>query len=249
MLRPAHPRLPRPPLFCLPRLCRAAAAGAVLLLAAQAWAQQPSLREQEIAQCLPDELVTWADGRDRPVAGGSLQLAYRHDEAPAWFSPAQVLGVVQRAAQAWSACGVAVQVQAIERGGRVPPDAVLVLWSDAAAGGNFGLANLRTHSLSLGPAAFKLLNQRNPAHPAGDTLQMVVSHEMGHFFGLMAHSRRCVDVMSYYDNGKGERCFTRAGAMPPTRGDYRALLPTACDIARCRALNSGAVAGAIGRVP
>mgnify|MGYP002138443102 CR=1 FL=1 len=61
----------------------------------------------------------------------------------------------------------------------------------------------------------------NPAHPAGDTLQMVVSHEMGHFFGLMAHSRRCVDVMSYYDNGQGERCFTRAGRPLPTRGDDR----------------------------
>ncbi len=142
-----------------------------------------------------------------------------------------------------------VQVQAIEPGGRVPPGAVLVLWSDAAAGGNFGLANLRTHSLALGPAAFRLLNQRNPAHPAGDTLQMVVSHEMGHFFGLMAHSRRCVDVMSYYDNGRGERCFTREGGMPPTRGDYRALLPTACDIARCRAVNAGVLAAAVPRQP
>lgn len=210
---------------------------------------QTPLREQEIAQCQPHEVATWGDGRDRRAAGlvaGSLQLAYRHDEAPAWFSPAQVLGVVQRAAQAWSACGIGVQVQAVEPGGRVPPGAVLVLWSDAAAGGNFGLANLHTHSLALGPAAFRTLNQRNPAHPAADTLQMVVAHEMGHFFGLMAHSRRCVDVMSYYDNGRGERCFTREGSMPPTRGDYRALLPTACDIARCRALNPSPLAAALG---
>jgi hypothetical protein len=210
---------------------------ALLLLPAQA---QTALRAQEIAQCQPQEVATWGDGRDRRAAGlvaGSLLLAYRHDDAPPWFSPAQVLAVVQRAAQAWSACGVGVQVQAVEPGARVPAGAVLVLWSDAAAGGNFGLANLGTHSLALGPAAFRMLNQRNPAHPAADTLQMVVSHEMGHFFGLMAHSRRCVDVMSYYDNGRGERCFTREGGMPPTRGDYRALLPTACDIARCRALN------------
>lgn len=211
---------------------------AVSTLATPAQAQSPtSLREQEIAQCQPSEVATWGDGRDRRAVAGSLLLAYRHDDAPGWFSPAQVLGVVQRAAQAWSGCGVAVQVQAVEPGGRVPPGAVLVLWSDGAAGGNFGLANLGTHSLALGPAAFRLLHQRNPAHPAADTLQMVVSHEMGHFFGLMAHSRRCVDVMSYYDNGKGEHCFTRDGPMPATRGDYRALLPTACDIARCRALN------------
>ena len=192
-------------------------------------------------------MATWGDGRDRPAVAAQLLLAYRHDEAPAWFSPAQVLATVQRAALAWSACGVPAQVQAIEPGGRVPPGAVLVLWSDAAAGGNFGLANLHTHSLALGPAAFRLLQQRNPSHPAGDTLQMVVSHEMGHFFGLMAHSRRCVDVMSYYDNGRGERCFTRQGAMPPTRGDYRALLPTACDIARCRALNPSPQAALVTR--
>lgn len=221
--------------------------GACLLAAASAHAQ-PSLRDQEIAQCLPNEVATWGDGQDRPVAAGALLLAYRHDDAPAWFSAPQVLATVQRAAQAWSACGIGVQVQAVAPGARVPPGAVLVLWSDGAAGGNFGLANLRTYSLALGPAAFRLLNQRNPAHPAADTLQMVVSHEMGHFFGLMAHSRRCVDVMSYYDNGKGERCVTRDGGMPAWRGDYRALLPTACDIARCRAVNASVLAAAP-RVP
>ena len=205
------------------------------------------LREQEIAQCLPGEVATWSDGQDRPAMATQLVLAYRHDDAPPWFSPGQVLGTVNRAAQAWATCGVGVQVLAVPRGATVPPGAVLVLWSDAAAGGNFGLANLHTLSLALGPAAFRLLNSRNPAHPAGDTLQMVVSHEMGHFFGLMAHSRRCVDVMSYYDNGRGERCFTRAGRMLPARGDDRALLPTACDIARCRAVNSGLVASGLTR--
>lgn len=238
---------------CLPRLLlsvRRLATLACLTLAVAFPAQaQTSLRDQEIAQCLPGEVATWGDGRDRPVASGALQLAYRHDEAPPWFSADQVLAVVQRAAQAWSDCGIGVQVQALAPGARVPPGAVLVLWSDGAAGGHFGLANLRTYSLALGPAAFRTLNQRNPAHPAADTLQMVVSHEMGHFFGLMAHSRRCVDVMSYYDNGQGERCFTRAGAMPPTRGDYRALLPTACDIARCRAVNAGVLAAAVPRQP
>lgn len=228
----------------------AALAGACLLTAAQA--QQPlptSLRDQEIAQCLPNEVASWGDGQDRPVANGALLLAYRHDEAPSWFSADQVLATVQRAALAWSACGIGVHVQALAPGARVPPGAVLVMWSDGAAGGNFGLANLRTYSLALGPAAFRTLAQRNPAHPAADTLQMVVSHEMGHFFGLMAHSRRCVDVMSYYDNGKGERCFTRDGAMPAGRGDYRALLPTACDIARCRAVNASVLSASGLRQP
>jgi hypothetical protein len=248
--------------FCLPHLlpsvcllvcrlaCRIALAALALAVVAPAQAQT-SLRDQEIAQCLPGEMATWGDGRDRPVAADVLLLAYRHDDAPPWFGADQVLAMVQRAAQAWSACGIGVQVQvqAVAPGARVPPGAVLVLWSDAAAGGNFGVANLRTYSLALGSAAFRTLNQRNPAHPAADTLQMVVSHEMGHFFGLMAHSRRCVDVMSYYDNGKGERCFTRDGGMPAGRGDYRALLPTACDIARCRALNASVLAAAGLRQP
>ena len=204
---------------------------------ASAASAQTNLRAQEIAQCLPNELATWGDGRDRAASATQLLLAYRHDEAPSWFSATQVLGMVQRAAQAWSGCGVGVQVQALQPGARPPTGAVLVLGSDAAASGNFGLANLRTHSLALGPAAFRLLNQRNPAHPAADTLQMVVSHEMGHFFGLMAHSRRCVDVMSYYDNGQGEVCAIRGGGSYKTMPEYRAVLPTACDIARCRAVN------------
>ena len=94
-----------------------------LAVAFQAQAQT-SLRDQEIAQCLPGELATWGDGRDRPLASGPLQLAYRHDEAPPWFSADQVLAVVQRAAQAWSACGIGVQVQAVAPGARVPPGAV-----------------------------------------------------------------------------------------------------------------------------
>lgn len=211
---------------------------AVAGLAAQA---AGNLREQEIAQCLPQEVTTWGDGSDRPAGVSALRLVVRHDDAPPWFSAGQVLALVDRAAQAWAGCGIGVQVQALPPGAAVPDGAVLVSWSDERAAGHFGMANLRTRTLALGPAAFRLLNARNPTHPAQDTLQMVLSHEMGHFFGLMAHSRRCVDVMSYYDNGKGERCFTRDGHMPTGRTDYRALLPTACDIARCRAVNAGAL--------
>jgi predicted Zn-dependent protease len=84
---------------------------------------------------------------------------------------------------------------------------------------------------------FKLLAARNPRYPAHETLQMVISHEMGHFWGLMAHSKRCVDVMSYYDTPSGEVCSTRDGRSYMTLPEYRALLPTACDIARCRSIN------------
>ena len=70
-----------------------------------------------------------------------------------------------------------------------------------------------------------------------DTLQMVLSHEMGHFYGLMAHSRRCVDVLSYYHDGKGGQCFTRNPGLLKAFPEYRSSLPTACDIQRCRILN------------
>ena len=41
----------------------------------------------------------------------------------------------------------------------------------------------------------------------------------------------------------------RAGRPLPTRGDDRALLPTACDIARCRAVNAGVLAATAPRQP
>lgn len=214
---------------------------ALVLAGAGAPAQNLLVREQEIAQCLPQEIATWGDGQDRPAGVSALRFVVRNEDAPPWFSASLVLSLVERAALAWSACGIAVKVEALAPAAAAPEGAVQVLWSDARSVGNFGQAHLRSGVLALGPAAFHLLNARNPAHPAQDTLQMVLSHEMGHFFGLMAHSRRCVDVMSYYDNGRGERCFTRDGAAPAGRTDYRALLPTACDIGRCRALNRGAL--------
>lgn len=196
-----------------------------------------TLRQQEITQCLPGEQQTWRDGRDRPAVSRPLHFAYRHLGAPAWFSEAQVLAMVQRAATAWSACGVPVRVSLVARGEVSPEGSIPLLWSETGSRGQFGLANVGARSLSLGPGLFGLLRQRNPAYPAEETLQMVLSHEMGHFFGLMAHSRRCVDVMSYYDNGQGQRCQLRDPRSWGVVPEYRATLPTACDIERCKALN------------
>jgi len=201
-----------------------------LLLAASSLA---TVREQEIAECRPGELLTWGDGRDRPALAAELLFFIDVVGAPPWFSPLQQRQAVQRAATAWSQCGVPARVLA----GRAPPGAIQLLWSDAASRGNFALANLTQRQLALSPAMFKLLRERNPRHPAEETLQMAISHEMGHFFGLMAHSRRCVDVMSYYDDGKGGRCVLRDERERNALTEYRALLPTACDIQRCRAAN------------
>jgi hypothetical protein len=197
-----------------------------------------ALREQEMAECRPGEQQTWGDGRDRAAITRPLRFVYRHEGAPPWFTPEQVMGLVQRAAQAWSACGVASQVRLLPRGEAPPEGVVQILWSEVGSRGQFGLANVAARSLSLGPGVFGLLRQRNPRHPAEQTLQMVLSHEMGHFYGLMAHSRRCVDVMSYYDDGRGQRCSLRDPRAWGSVPEYRATLPTACDLQRCRALNS-----------
>jgi hypothetical protein len=214
-------------------LALAAAAGPVQADARQVFA----VREQEMASCLPGEVRTWPDGRDRPAGVAALRLVYRHAGAPPAFDEASVLGAVQRAARAWASCGIAAEVlgDAAATLPGTPP--VVVQWNEAETRGNFALANLGARTLSLSAAMFKLLAQRNPRHPAAQTLQMAISHEMGHFFGLMAHSRRCIDVMSYYDNGHGETCSTRDGGSPKAVVEYRALLPTACDIARCKAVN------------
>ena len=203
-----------------------------LTLAAQ------TVRDREMAQCLPGEIITWGDGRDRPAGKPSLVFVYDHSAAPPWFSEEQVLTAVQKSALAWSPCGVPNAVQRLIPDAALPEGSVIVQWSEKNSGGNFAQADLGRGLLAMSPAMFRLLNTRNPAHDARETLQMVISHEMGHHFGLMAHSRRCVDVTSYYDNGKGERCFTRDGSSPRPGFEYRATLPTACDIARCIQANN-----------
>lgn len=194
----------------------------------------PPVREAEMASCLPGEQSTWGDGQDRAAIASTVRLVYYPAGAPPQFSESRVRLALQRAATAWSACGVpGVLVEAAV----APADAVQVRWDDAGTQGNFALADLGQRRLWLSKAMFDLLAQRNPRFPAGETLQMAISHEMGHFFGLMAHSHRCIDVMSYYHDGRGHTCTTRDGASYKSVPEYRALLPTACDIARCRAVN------------
>ena len=196
-----------------------------------------SVRTQEIFECRSGEVVTWGDGIDRPAAASTMKFTYDPTGAPAWFSEEQAVGVVALAAAAWSQCGVPSQRVAWNPNLKQQAGLMVVQWSEKGSGGNFGLANFGLHTLSLGPKAFGILRARNPAYDAGKTLQMVVSHEMGHLFGLMAHSRRCVDVMSYYNNGKGENCFSRDPSQINSVPEYRNELPTACDIERCRRAN------------
>lgn len=216
--------------------------GLVLLLVLYALASplqaQDTSRDSEIAQCLPGEIATWGDGRDRPAVASPMIFVYDHAGAPAWFDEGQVLLALQRAAAGWSKCGVPSRVEQQFSTTGTEAHSVAVRWSDVDSVGNFGLAFFSRRSLVLGPAAFHLLRSRNPAYDARETLQMVVSHEMGHLFGLMAHSRRCVDVTSNYDNGNGETCFARDRSQLRRFVEYRSSLPTACDIQRCKIANA-----------
>ncbi|MCV2358250.1 hypothetical protein LNV08_04610 [Paucibacter sp. TC2R-5] len=214
-----------------------AVVAAVLALSSLSSAAAESVREQEIAECRPGEIATWGDGRDRPALSKPLVFVYWHAGAPAWFSSSQMMAVLKRAGRAWGGCGVESQIIALVGNAELPPEAVVVQWSEPGSRGNFGLANLGQRTLALSPAMFALLRTRNPNYPAEQTLQMVVSHEMGHFFGLMAHSRRCVDVTSYYNDGKGGSCYARDLTQLKSVVEYRSILPTACDIQRCRIAN------------
>ena len=196
-----------------------------------------SLRIQEINECRDDEIVTWGDGRDRPASRALLEFTYNPKNSPEWFSADQVLTMVTKASESWAQCGVRTKMipwnSALEKQSVI----IVVKWDEKESGGNIGLANLTRRTLALSPGVFRLLRSRNPRHDARETLQMVISHEIGHFFGLMAHSKRCVDVLSYYDNGKGEACVSRDPLWRQRMVEYRSTLPTACDIKRCRKAN------------
>jgi hypothetical protein len=211
-------------------------AGMVLLMLGAVGANG-TVREQEMAQCFPGEIATWQDGRDRPTVSSPMVIWYDHGQAPAWLSQTKVRTAILNAATAWSSCGVQISLLPFSPSTVKPDGSVLFQWSDEGSLRNFGLANLTIRSLNLGPSAFQLLRDRRPALDPTETLQMVISHEMGHLLGVVAHSKRCVDVTSYYNNGQGERCLTRDGSPMQPGVEYRASLPTACDIARCKAAN------------
>ena len=195
------------------------------------------LRNQEITECSQSEIKTWEDNRDTAAKFSPIVFYYDHTGAPIWFSEKQVSELIERAASAWSQCGIPAQVIIKNNKTSQSTNIIRIDWDVAGSRGNFGLANLTQNQLSLGLPAFQLLNQRNPKHNALETLQMVLSHEMGHFYGMMAHSRRCIDVLSYYHDGKGGQCYSRFPDIIRKFPEYRSTLPTACDIQRCKILN------------
>ena len=114
----------------------------MLICMAQTFAATGSTREQEIAQCLAGEVQTWGDGRDRPAAAATLNFVLNSEGTPVWFDEATVLLAVQKAATAWTACGVAAQVATASNASANTPGTVHIAWSEAGSAGNMGMANL-----------------------------------------------------------------------------------------------------------
>ena len=208
-----------------------------------ATATPAGLRESEINQCLANEIVTWNDGgKDTKMLSPSMVYVYDHQGAPEGFSEESVVASLKNASAAWDQCGG--QNTVILKRDLSPSVAGLKItarWSDEDKLGTIGLANITQKTLTLSPEAFVNLRKANATRNLMETLQMVVSHEIGHFQGLTSHSRRCVDVLSYYTNASGEKCSIRNNGVMPTNIEYRSQLPTACDIQRCRASNGNEV--------
>jgi len=206
-------------------------------------ATSSGLRESEINQCLANEIVTWNDGgKDTKMLSPSMVYVYDHQGAPEGFSEESVFASLKNASVAWDQCGG--QNTVIFKRDLSPSVAglkITALWSDEEKLGTIGLANITKKTLTLSPEAFVNLRKANATRNLTETLQMVVSHEIGHFQGLTSHSRRCVDVLSYYTNASGEKCSIRNNGVMPTNIEYRSQLPTACDIQRCRASNTNEV--------
>ena len=141
-----------------------------------------SLRIQEINECRDGEIVTWGDGRDRPATSSLLEFTYNPKGSPEWFSAQQVLEMVTKASESWSQCGVRTRMIPWKETLGKQNLIIVVKWDEAESRGNIGLADLKRRTLSLSPAVFGLLRTRNPKHDARETLQMVISHEMGHLF-------------------------------------------------------------------
>jgi hypothetical protein len=208
----------------------------------RATADAITVREAEIRHCRPGDIAVWGDGRDGPAPTRQLLFTYNPEHAPAFLPRETVEPLVRTALAAWAPCGLQLDwTEWMPRLERLD-DVRIIGWMPPSddAGALIGGADFAHRRLLLSPKVFTLLKDRNPAH-LQSTLQMTLAHEIGHFLGLVAHSRRCVDVTSYYNDTQGRPCLTgNSAGVHSIKGlvEYRSVLPTACDIARCRRANN-----------
>jgi len=194
-------------------------------------------RAAEIKECAVGEISTWTDGVDKAVPYTSINFLYNPTGAPPWFSENLVTDLIQQAANIWSACGISAQTSIGNQPHYLLNNEIVISWNDAKSQGNIGASDISQRRLYLSPSVFKTLREMRPTYDSSYTLQMTLSHEMGHFYGLVAHSKRCVDVLSYYKSNSGDLCTIRDRAEFSKVIEYRSALPTACDIERCKRVN------------
>lgn len=203
-----------------------------------------ALRKEEISQCLSNDIQTWGDGeKDTKMLSQKMVFVYQHLGAPKPVLEQSMLTLLRTAASSWDQCG-GTNLVVLDKDyvTTTPGLKITVDWNDKETVGTIGIANITKRKLTFNPEIVQKIIQINESKNLNEsylleTLQMTASHEIGHFQGLSSHSKRCVDVLSYYSVG-GEKCTTRnGGSMPLGFYEYRSSLPTSCDIERCRIAN------------
>jgi hypothetical protein len=142
-------------------------------------ADPAQMRADEIAHC-PAVPATWGDGQDRPAPVRQMRFAYAPANAPADFSATQVSAMIVAALAGWRACGLTLDWLG-EDSARATH---VIAWQPQDDGQRIAWTDLRAHRLWLSPRVFALLRQRNPALMSS-TLQMTLSHEIGHFLASL----------------------------------------------------------------
>ena len=132
---------------------------------------------------------------------------------PDFISEVSTFAVLQASASSWDPyVGSNMVVLISQMDSAYTGVKIAVHWSDKDKSGTIGLANITQKILTFSPEVFRKLKDINaakklPIEYLMETLQMTASHEIGHFQGLSSHSKRCVDVLSYYAvGGKNAIC-------------------------------------------
>jgi hypothetical protein len=209
-------------------------------------AEAQRLRAKEVAECLEGEMATQTALGNAPVnalaVGGrfnALRFAYNPALAPESVPEARLGGMIAAAAQAWSVCGIPGQFVGITQDLTGTGNTFIVQWYNSEGVPIAGYRKGTTIYLNAGH--YQTMRAHSEVY-AQDVMQRLISHEMGHAFGLVEHSARCVDVMATEDSF--DKC-DRDPAAPRTIQDTDKLFfvkqqafPTACDIKRCREVNA-----------
>ncbi|WP_121242371.1 hypothetical protein [Sulfurisoma sediminicola] len=208
-------------------------------------AEAQRLRATEVAECPDGEMATQTAHGNVPVnalavAGrfNSLRFAYNPALAPESVPEARLAGIISAAAQAWSACGIRGEFVGTTQDMSGAANTFVVQWYNSEGVPIAGYRKGTTIYLNAGH--YQTMRAHSEVY-AQDVMQRLISHEMGHAFGLVEHSARCVDVMATEDSF--DKC-DRDPAAPRTIRDTDKLFfvkqqafPTACDIKRCRLIN------------